>query len=346
MFKKVDFRKGTGTFVLGYMIMLLTLVVTLVLIEQYSKYMNALDTQMAADSISDGTAVYASSVRGVSADDLYTQSLDRAEDLTDLIQSETNVQSIVGAYIDEDQFNEDDVVYIEILARYLETSNIDAMGYSSNNDANNYEILRTSATKFQRNTVTGDYVWPIDNNYITSAFGPRVISGGSSNHRGVDIADSGVGTPFYCVADGTVVMLHRPDGCNSIVIEHGTDENGDTVYSMYKHGDCLPSLQIGQHVSQGQMIGTSNMHGASASHLHLDFFTTSNIAMSYDYIYHNALTYGYKLSYDGVLDGSMSCTLQKYDGTFINTLIAANGNSAREDKWFRYNHCRGASDFY
>ena len=308
--------------------------------------MNALDTQMAADSISDGTAVYASSVRGVSADDLYTQSLDRAEDLTNLIQSETNVQNIVGAYIDEDQFNEEDIVYIEILARYLETSNIDAMGYSSNNDANNYEILRTSATKFQRNGVNGDYIWPIDDNYITSAFGPRVINEGSSNHRGIDIGDHGEGTAFYCVADGTVVELHRSDGCNSIVIAHGEDENGDMVYSMYKHGDCLPSLQIGQHVLQGQVIGTTNKHGATASHLHLDFFTTNNYANSGDWIYHNALTYAYKLSYDGVMDGSMSCTLKKYNGTFYETLNAGNWNSGREDKWFRYNHCRGMSDFY
>lgn len=46
--KKIDFRKGTGTFLMGYMIMLLGFIVSLVCIEQMKRYNNSLETQMAA----------------------------------------------------------------------------------------------------------------------------------------------------------------------------------------------------------------------------------------------------------------------------------------------------------
>lgn len=334
--KEVDFRKGTGTFVLGYTMMLAALFVALVLIEQYSKYEKGLETQMAADSLSDGSAVYASTLRGLTADEFYEETMNRAEDLTDLIQAETNVNSIQYAYMDRDQFDDEDIAFVEITARYAETSNIDETGYDSGNGVNYFDIKRTSATKFTRMGLTGDYVWPCAGTSISSRFGYRgqPTAGASTAHSGVDIPDS-MGNPYYAVADGEVVSITYPNGSGdltAITIYHGVDANGNELYTQYLHGSIANGLHVGQMVRQGERIGGVNTYGPSTGpHVHLNVYTQSGGVRTY----YNALKYLYGLEFDGTDNHSMSCTIKKADGSFINTLYFG---TVGESACFEYDH--------
>ncbi len=342
--KKVDWRKGTGTFVLGYAMMLLALFVALVLVEQYTRYNNALDTQMAVDSISDGTASYASTLRGYSRDDFYEESYDRAKDLSYYIMDETNVKNIDAAYMDEDQFNDEDTVFIKIRALYGETSRIDETGYNSGNGQDFYGIVRTSATKFKRPGLTGNYAWPIQYNFITSAFGgPRNVEGGSVHHMGIDIQGP-YGTPFYAVADGTVTGVHTDD-YHSIYIEHGEDENGNKIYSRYEHGNAIPSLHVGQQVRMGEQIGTTagwGPDGANSYDAHLHMNAEVVDAGTGFKTYYNPLYLFYGLEPDGdVFDNQYSCTLQGVNGTFFDCLHFGTNSGSEfncfRSKWSRAN---------
>lgn len=185
IFKKVDFRKGSGTLIFGYMIMLICLFVALVLIEQYSRYDNALTTQMASDSIADGTAVYAGSLRGYDDDDMYDESLNRANEIADLIQNEETNDNLTNEGItylnnlDMDRTDfDDDKVSITFTANYVEYARLESFDGADIDDGtpgqNYYSITRNTSTLFTRGYNSGgnqdwvNHIYDIYYNYMAT----------------------------------------------------------------------------------------------------------------------------------------------------------------------------------
>ncbi len=91
---QIDFRKGTGTFVLGWYMMLMCLFIAVVLIDQFVKYNDGLQSQMAVDSVADGSAAYATSIASGDDDEVEEQILERAEEINTLIEDETDIDEI------------------------------------------------------------------------------------------------------------------------------------------------------------------------------------------------------------------------------------------------------------
>ena len=112
--------------------------------------------------------------------------------------------------------------------------------------------------------VTGNFIWPADGS-ISSQFGNRRVSIGSSNHKGIDISCPS-GQPIYASDGGTVVLAGRSSGYGNLIkIEH---ENGIVTY--YAHCSSL-EVSEGDVVAQGQEIATVGMTGtATGYHLHFE----------------------------------------------------------------------------
>jgi len=111
---------------------------------------------------------------------------------------------------------------------------------------------------------TGLYIWPT-NGVITSCFGHRTTTVGSTNHLGIDIGGIS-GQPISAAYGGEVIFAGWSNSYGNMVrIKHG---NGDeTVY-----GHCRSLLvSTGDTVTQGQEIATMGKTGvASGVHLHFE----------------------------------------------------------------------------
>lgn len=111
-------------------------------------------------------------------------------------------------------------------------------------------------------------IWPLPSPYlsnrITSYFGYRTVSVGSSYHKGIDISAPS-GTSIYAVLDGTVVASTYSSSCGYYVILY----HGNGIYTHYYHQCQSPPVSVGQTVSQGQVIGYVGSTGnSSGNHLH------------------------------------------------------------------------------
>jgi murein DD-endopeptidase MepM/ murein hydrolase activator NlpD len=110
---------------------------------------------------------------------------------------------------------------------------------------------------------------PLDQLVSASPFGYRIspITGGAGEfHRGQDYAAQ-CGTSVYAAASGTVTFVgwHPYGGGNRVVIDHG---NG--LETTYNHLSSS-RVQVGQHVSRGQIVALSGTTGASTGcHLHFE----------------------------------------------------------------------------
>ncbi len=268
--KRIDFRKGSGTFVLGYMMMIVCLFIGLVLIEQFSMFNNAANTQMAADSISDGVATYASTLRGMDIDEMYDDSLDRMDLIADTIADNTNINIQKEVDIDEDSFKNDNKVYVKLTNIFFKTNSIDYFGHEKD-DPGYYEVTKYSATVFTNSS--SDFYWPLTTAFIASPFGWRqrfmTDSGqySSNNHGGVDI-DGSMGQPIYAVDDGTVSFFPNNDGAGNM-IQETCSSNGIVVKYMHCSG-FNTALSDGASVKKGTLIGYVGSTGNSTGpHLHL-----------------------------------------------------------------------------
>jgi murein DD-endopeptidase MepM/ murein hydrolase activator NlpD len=118
----------------------------------------------------------------------------------------------------------------------------------------------------------GRFIWPV-NGSITSGFGPRThpIYGGSRVHTGLDIAAS-QGTPIKAAGDGVVKMAGVNGGYgNWTLIDHGGG-----LATGYGHQSRI-AVSVGQHVSQGEVIGYVGSTGASTGpHLHWEVRVNGN----------------------------------------------------------------------
>jgi len=110
----------------------------------------------------------------------------------------------------------------------------------------------------------GAYIWPADGT-LTSRYGYRSTSVGSSNHKGIDISGM-YGDPIYAAAGGEVIVSGWSNSFGYVI--HIQHDNGDVT--IYSHCSAL-LVSVGERVDQGQDIAKMGKTGiASGIHLHFE----------------------------------------------------------------------------
>lgn len=114
----------------------------------------------------------------------------------------------------------------------------------------------------------------------TSPYGYRInpVRGTSELHDGLDLGAS-CGAPMYAAGEGTVAQILTPDQSggygNRLVIDHGL-VNGVYLSTGYNHAENYV-VSVGQHVSQGQLIGYVGTTGLSTGcHLHFHVYVNGS----------------------------------------------------------------------
>lgn len=110
---------------------------------------------------------------------------------------------------------------------------------------------------------------PVDGARVSSRFGYRThpITQTVKQHGGVDFA-APTGTPIYASGDAVVMFRQMAGGAgNMIRLDHGKD-----LMTVYMHlSRFADTLQVGQNVRQGEVIGYVGNTGASTGpHLHYE----------------------------------------------------------------------------
>jgi murein DD-endopeptidase MepM/ murein hydrolase activator NlpD len=107
---------------------------------------------------------------------------------------------------------------------------------------------------------SGSYIWPV-NGPVVSPFGMRW----GRLHAGVDIA-APAGTPIRAAAAGTVAMAGWMGGYG----QYTCINHGGGIATCYAHQSRI-GVSVGQHVSQGQVIGAVGCTGhCFGDHLHFE----------------------------------------------------------------------------
>lgn len=117
---------------------------------------------------------------------------------------------------------------------------------------------------------------------VTSPFGPRVINGISSVHKGIDISGGAACYSNVIIASKSGTVTASNDSCptngsygnkcgggygNYVIIDHG--DGTSTVYAHMSSGSVV--VDVGDTVSQGQKIGIMGSSGSSTGcHLHFE----------------------------------------------------------------------------
>lgn len=126
------------------------------------------------------------------------------------------------------------------------------------------ERIRVGTKSGSRTDSKGFYIMPADAP-ISSYYGYRSVSVGSSFHKGIDL-DGDTGDNIWAADGGEVIMAERYYGYGLMVqVLH---DNGDITY--YAHlSEILVS--VGDRVAQGDILGLMGMTGtASGDHLHFE----------------------------------------------------------------------------
>lgn len=177
--------------------------------------------------------------------------------------------------------NYNDELYEEFLNSYYGEEKYQLYNFTTN--CTKYDIVADdsawwwpigSSTATQENIYGGSPISSKSTSYpdgISSYFGSRVqpTSGASTNHGAIDIP-VGTGTPIIATKSGTVISLNNSYKMgtgtklgNSVFIDHG-----EGIVSLYGHLLSV-EVNVGEYVSQGQLIGYSDNTGTSTGpHLH------------------------------------------------------------------------------
>jgi murein DD-endopeptidase MepM/ murein hydrolase activator NlpD len=143
----------------------------------------------------------------------------------------------------------------------------------------------TRYTAYRFKKADGDYGWfsedgrpiqksflriPVDFTRISSTFSAarmHPILGRMRAHKGVDYA-APTGTPIHAAGDGVIKFKGWMNGYgNFVIVQHNS-----TISTAYGHMSRFSNERLGQHVSQGQVIGFVGMTGlATGPHLHYEF---------------------------------------------------------------------------
>lgn len=120
-------------------------------------------------------------------------------------------------------------------------------------------------------------IWPTNSKRVNQHFGEdperyKEISGGFlPAHEGIDLG-APFGTPYYCVAPGTVVRVsdRGHDGKASAYGWHVVVDHGNGYSTLYAHAGPDIAVSVGQQVAPGQILAHSGNTGESSGpHLHL-----------------------------------------------------------------------------
>lgn len=114
-------------------------------------------------------------------------------------------------------------------------------------------------------SASGSYIFPT-NGQISSYFGYRNVSVGSTYHKGIDICGSS-GQAIWAAAAGEVTFAGWNDGGYGylVVITH---DNGEQTY--YAHCSSV-AVSVGQRVEQGEVVSYMGATGtATGVHLHFE----------------------------------------------------------------------------
>jgi len=123
---------------------------------------------------------------------------------------------------------------------------------------------------------SGSMIWPV-NGPITSPFCER--RAWESCHPGVDIGVPS-GTPIRAAASGSVILAGETSGYgNYTCIDHGGG-----LSTCYAHQSSI-QVSVGQHVSQGQVIGLSGCTGLCfGPHLHFEVRVNGAVTNPLNYL--------------------------------------------------------------
>ena len=125
-------------------------------------------------------------------------------------------------------------------------------------------IIREGALERPITASFGEYIWPTQGR-LSSGFGPRRVSIGSSNHQGIDIS-APAGTAVVAADGGEVIFAGWMGGFGNLIqIRHDNDH-----VTFYAHLNSM-AVGVGERVYRGQFIGGVGMTGtASGNHLHFE----------------------------------------------------------------------------
>lgn len=127
------------------------------------------------------------------------------------------------------------------------------------------EVISQGALPGSRTDSKGFYIWPTTG-VISSGFGGRSVKVGSSNHQGLDIANSD-GTDIVAADGGTVIYAQRSSSGYGNLIKIRHDDGSVTYYGHLQ--EIL--VEEGEKVAQGQLIGKMGRTGVvTGSHLHFE----------------------------------------------------------------------------
>jgi murein DD-endopeptidase MepM/ murein hydrolase activator NlpD len=125
----------------------------------------------------------------------------------------------------------------------------------------------------------GKITMPVSGYTLTYGYGNRTdpINGQPAFHNGLDLATA-EGTAVRAVKDGKIAKIdYQPEGLgNFILIEHA-----DGTYTVYGHLSKINSLNVGQEVGSGSVIGAVGSTGRSTGpHLHFILMDSSKTSLS------------------------------------------------------------------
>ena len=127
------------------------------------------------------------------------------------------------------------------------------------------------------------YKWPVPGYYMTNPF----TGTSKSDHRGIDIATSGVAANVYAAKSGTIMKFYnncehisQRTSCNDGIGNGMMIDHGDGTFTQYAHMtlNSFPSnIYVGAYVEQGQFLGKVGSSGMSTGyHLHFELRTGTN----------------------------------------------------------------------
>jgi len=126
------------------------------------------------------------------------------------------------------------------------------------------EVIAVGTRELSAVISDDSFIWPTDG-IVTSWFGPRAATYGSTNHKGIDICAS-YGQSI-CAAQSGEVIFSGWDSGFGYVVRIGHDNGSITVYA-----HCSKLLvSTGEQVARGQEISQMGSTGtASGVHLHFE----------------------------------------------------------------------------
>lgn len=115
---------------------------------------------------------------------------------------------------------------------------------------------------------TGEFMWPIPLDNVTSEYGPRT-GGAGTFHEGIDLSTGG-GYQIQCAGAGNTEVNGWHDGFGwRVIIDHGTLSDGFQYKTLYAHMD--PQGVASGAMAKGAIVGTEgNTGGSQGAHLHFE----------------------------------------------------------------------------